>query len=107
MKKLLLAIALLCFCLNAAAQQQPQAPQHKLVQFQMALLKHGAKPLPEGWESSPLRKEHIAYVQSLLANGKVLIAGPVQDDAELAGVVIYRGSLKICIVPLAVLKNDN
>ena len=94
MKKLLIAIALLCFCLNAAAQQQPQAPQHKLVQFQMALLKHGPKPLPEGFESSPLRKEHIAYVQSLLANGKVLIAGPVQDDAEIGGVVIYNTKSK-------------
>jgi uncharacterized protein YciI len=86
MKKALVLVALLCFCLPLAAQD----PQHKLVQFQMALLKRGPKPLPEGWESSPLRKEHIAYVHSLLQSGQAIIAGPIKDDAQLAGVLIFK-----------------
>jgi uncharacterized protein YciI len=89
MKKAFVLIALLCFCVAVTAQQQ-QEPQHKLVQFQMALLQRGPKPVPAGWESSPLRKEHIAYVQSLLASGKVIIAGPIKDDPQLAGVLIFN-----------------
>ena len=88
MKHARIVIAVLCLCLPAAAQQQE--PQHKLVQFQMAILKRGPKPIPRGGLTSPLRQNHIAYIQSLLQTGKVIIAGPFTDDTELAGVVIFN-----------------
>src|SRR4051794_18167474 len=88
MKRLLILIALLCFCVPVVAQEHEA--EHKLVQFQMALLKHGSKRMPRGWLTSPVRRDHIAYLQSLLNSGKAIIAGPIQDDPELAGVLIFN-----------------
>lgn len=97
MKKLLVLMTLLCAVVTVLAQEhkkEPQAqkpdPQSKLIEFQMALLKRGSKPLPRNWQVSPLRQRHIAYLQSLLASGKAVIAGPIRDDDELRGVVIFR-----------------
>jgi uncharacterized protein YciI len=87
MKKALILIALLSFYLPVAAQQ---TPEHKLVQFELVLLKPGPNPLPEGWESSPVRQEHMTYVQSLLASGKMIIGGPIKDDPQLAAVAIFN-----------------
>lgn len=86
MKKALVLIAFFCFCVAVAAQE----PQHKLVQFQLALLQRGPKPMPAGLETSPLRKEHLAYIHSLMETGQVIIAGPIEDDPKLAGVLIFK-----------------
>jgi uncharacterized protein len=95
MKRLLALLALLSVFAPVAAQQaeqqQKQAePQHKLLQFQMALLKRGPKAFPADWETSSLRKEHLAYVQSLIAADKAMIAGRIVDDPDLRGVLIFR-----------------
>jgi uncharacterized protein len=95
MKKLAVFIALLSVFVPVAAQQSSQQqqqtePQHKLLQFQMALLKRGPKVTPADWETSSLRKEHLAYVQSLVASDKAMIAGQILDDPDLRGVVIFR-----------------
>ena len=97
MKKLLVLMTLLCAVVPLLAQdhnKQPQPqkpdPQSKLIEFQMALLKRGPKPLPRNWQVSPLRQRHIAYMRSLLVSGKAVIAGPVRDDQELRGVIIFR-----------------
>jgi uncharacterized protein YciI len=88
MKHALALIAFLSLCLPTAAQQQE--PQHKLVQFQMAILKRGPKPMPADWETSSLRERHVAYVQSLVQSGKAMIAGRIKDDPEMVGVLIFR-----------------
>lgn len=95
MKRLPVFFTLLCafvtgFALPVAAQQQKAEPQHKLLEFQMALLKRGPKEVPKDWETSPLRQEHLAYVQSLLESDKAMIAGKIKDDPELRGVFIFR-----------------
>jgi len=88
MKKPLILLALFSLCVPLIAQEHEA--EHKLVQFQMVLLKRGPKPMPRGWLSSPLLREHMAYLQSLLTSGKAIIAGPIQDDPELAGVLILN-----------------
>lgn len=93
MKKLLILMTLLCVAVPVAGQQQQQQkaePQHKLLEFQMALLKRGPKAVASGWETSELRKQHHAYVQSLLEADKAMIAGRIEDDPELRGVYIFR-----------------
>ncbi len=70
-----------------------QEPQHKLVQFQMAIMKKG----PE-WvstkepERKQIRQQHLANVLSLLDSGKAVITGPFDDDTDLAGIFILRAS---------------
>ncbi len=70
-----------------------QEPQHRLVQFQMAIMKKG----PE-WvstkepERKQIRQQHLANVLSLLESGKAVITGPFGDDTDLAGIFILRAS---------------
>jgi len=70
-----------------------QEPQHRLVQFQMAIMKKG----PE-WvstkepERKQIRQQHLANVLSLLESGKAVITGPFDDDTDLAGIFILRAS---------------
>ncbi len=71
--------------------QEKQAPQFKLVQFQMALLKRGPDPKTEpAQDMASLHAQHMAYVESLLESGKAIIAGPLGDDSEILGIFIFR-----------------
>jgi len=95
MRKLSVVIALFCLVVTVAGQQSQQQqqkadPASKLLQFQMVLLKRGPRATPADWETSDLRKEHVAYVRSLIASDKAMIAGRIMDDADLRGVVIFR-----------------
>lgn len=88
---LVVAIALLLFVPRPSRSQQKTEPQFKLVQFYMALLKKGP-----GWtvgnmqDHGELHQKHVAYVRSLVASGKAIIAGPLTDDKDLRGVYIFR-----------------
>lgn len=73
--------------------QQKEEPKLELVQFQMALLKKGPK-----WEGTAeqqrnqILQQHFANVMSLLDSGKAVVAGPLGDDTDLAGIFILRAS---------------
>src|SRR5262249_3355665 len=68
-----------------------QEPAHKLVEFHMALLKHGPKwTAAENAETKRLHQEHVNYVMSLLDSGKAIIAGPFTDGGDISGVYIFR-----------------
>ena len=78
------------------AQQKPEPknePAHKMVEFHMALLKHGPKwTAAENDETKRLHQQHVDYVMSLLDSGKAVLAGPFTDDSEIDGVFIFRAS---------------
>ncbi len=63
--------------------------EHKLIEFHMALLKHGPKYDAAGM-SKDLLAAHIANVMSLLETGKAVIAGPLGDDSDIAGIFVLR-----------------
>jgi uncharacterized protein YciI len=71
--------------------QKTDAP--KMVQFQMALLKKAPK-----WDGTAesqrgqILQQHFANVMSLLGSGRAVIAGPMGDDTDLAGIFILRAS---------------
>lgn len=89
---LLLTLALLlCSSMAIAQEQKPAEPEHKLIQFQVALLKRGPKWTPNFGKDAPeLQKQHVDYVQKILASGQLVIAGRIQDDNELQAVYIFR-----------------
>src|SRR5947207_8312140 len=87
MKKALLLLTLFCLSISVAAQQEEQ---HKLLQFELMLLKQGPQAMSPDWETSSLRQQHLEYVYSLLETGKVIIAGRIKDDPELRGVLIFN-----------------
>ena len=88
-KKLFFLIILAVWPTALMAQnQKAPAPESKLVQFQMAILKRGPK-----WSANPaedIHKRHVDYAQSLLNSGKAVIAGPFKDNSELVGGYIFR-----------------
>ncbi len=87
-----LALVTVSFLATATrAKERKLDPQSNLIEFHMALLKRGPK-----WSADPnkdatvLQQHHVAYVQSLLASGKAVIAGPLKDDGEIQAVCIFR-----------------
>src|ERR1043166_3720165 len=65
--------------------------EHKLVQFQMAIMKKGPK-----WEStaeaerSQILQQHPRSAIAMLQAGKAVVAGPFGDGSDLAGIFILR-----------------
>jgi uncharacterized protein YciI len=89
-----LLISALCLTiLPLTLAHQKEAPASKLVQFHMALFAKGP-----GWNSTaePTRNsilhQHFANVMSMLDSGKAVLAGPLADESEVAGIFILRAS---------------
>ena len=88
---IIVVLLFLTLRISGVVCQEKTEPQFKLVEFQMALLKRGPEwDVTQSKETTPLRQQHIAYVQSLLESGKAVIAGPLDDDGEIKGLYIFR-----------------
>jgi uncharacterized protein YciI len=87
MKKLF-AISLFgtLLAINIQAQQQKSETEHKLIQFQMAMLKRG----PNWSMEAPAIKTHHEYARSLLSTNKAVIFGVIKDDNDLVGLYVLR-----------------
>ncbi|MEP6568542.1 MAG: YciI family protein [Acidobacteriota bacterium] len=92
MKKLLasslVALSLIAVAVVVRAQDKKE-PEHKLIEFHMVLLKHGPNYNAAGMPRD-LQSAHIANVVSLLESGKAVIAGPLGDDSDIAGLIVFR-----------------
>src|ERR1700686_199225 len=94
-KNLILTIAVAFPLVTASLMpaQEKQERQFKLIKFHMALLKKGPK-----WtgaqtpETQKILQQHLANVLSMLDSGKAVIAGPLGDNTDLAGIFILRAS---------------
>src|SRR5438552_6153190 len=87
-----LAIAILLVPLLASLSFG-QSSEHRLVQFQMAIMKKGpALVSTKEQERNQILQQHLANVLSLLDSGKAVIVGPFRDDTNVAGIFILRAS---------------
>ena len=92
MQKRIFAAVLVSLLLVAALSAQ-QNEEHRLVQFQMALMKKGPKwSTTKEADRNSILKEHLGNVISLLSSGKAIAAGPFGDDTEVAGLFIFRAA---------------
>ncbi len=73
----------------AGRAQEKKEPQFKLIEFHMALLKRGPKYIVAGMPKD-LQSEHVAHVISMLDSGKAIIAGPLSDEGDIAGIYVLR-----------------
>jgi uncharacterized protein YciI len=92
MKRLVIRFVLAALFVAAASfatAQDKKELQHKMLEFHMALLKKGPKYSPAGMPKD-LQASHIANVMSLLESGKAVIAGPLADESDIAGVFVFR-----------------
>jgi uncharacterized protein YciI len=75
---------------SSALFAQPKE-EHKLVQFQMAILKKGPKwDTTKEQERTQIFQQHLANVLSMYKSGKLAIAGPFGDDINLVGIFVMR-----------------
>lgn len=94
-KSLVLTLALACVFIAPPllVAQLKEEPKSKLVQFQMALLRKSSKwAATSAAERNKILQQHLTNVLSMLDSGKAIIAGPLGDDTDLAGVFILRAS---------------
>lgn len=74
-----------------AISQQKSEPEHKLIQFHMAILKKGPKwSATRTKETEQMHQAHLERAQALLESGKAIVAGPLTDDGEIRGLYIFR-----------------
>jgi uncharacterized protein YciI len=91
MKTLILFAMVICVASPSVFAQKREEPG--MIQFQMALLKKGPK-----WDGTAeqqrgqILQQHFANVMSLLDTGKAVLAGPMGDDTDLAGIFVLRAS---------------
>lgn len=86
-RTLLISIAMLIVSAAAVAQD------HKLVQFQMAILRKGPQwqaMKPE--DRNKVFLQHRDSVAALLNSGKMVVAGPFADETDLAGIFVLRAT---------------
>ena len=91
MKNRIFALAAVSLLLMASLSYAQQTDEHKMVQFQMAILKMGPKwDATKEEERNAILKQHLGNVVALLNSGKAVIAGPFGDHTGLAGIFILR-----------------
>ena len=92
MKQLIILTSLLLTVLSMPAlAQQAAEPQHKLVEFHMALFKRGPQwSSTDTPQTSDVRAQHFAYFTSLLESGKAVIGGPIRDDGDIRGLYVLK-----------------
>ena len=91
-RRILLLPLLMIFMISVSLSgQQKTAPEFKLIEFQMALLKRFPREQrPQNLNLTGLHREHEDYVRALLESGKAMIAGPLTDDGDIRGIFIFR-----------------
>jgi uncharacterized protein YciI len=90
--KLHLVLAL-GFLLLGSATFVAQPPEHKLVKFQMAIMKKGPNwDTMKTDEKNATLQKHVANAVLLLDSGKAVVAGPFNDQTNLAGIFILRAA---------------
>ncbi len=89
-----LLTCLVLMVVSVSSQQTPETknePAHNLVEFHMALLKHGPKwTAAENAETKRLHQDHVNYVIAAIESGKAIIAGPLTDGGEIDGIYVFR-----------------
>jgi uncharacterized protein YciI len=69
------------------------AQEHKMVQFQMALMKKGPKWEATGeTERNQILHQHLRNVIALLQSGKAVAAGPFGEGSDVLGIFILRAA---------------
>lgn len=88
---LILSLLLSLNLFTPAFLLQKTEPEHKLIQFHMAILKKGPKwSATRTKETEQMHQAHMEYALSLLESGKAIAAGPLTDDGEIRGIYIFR-----------------
>ena len=73
------------------AQDESSKPEYEMTTYYMALLKKGPKWSPEVTEGTKrVQAAHLANIEKLVDEGKMILAGPFLDEWEVRGIFVYK-----------------
>lgn len=74
---------------DAALAQKLKADEYGMRVYVMALLKAGPNRDRSREEAQALQRGHMANINRLAAEGKLVLAGPFEDDGPLRGIYVF------------------
>jgi len=83
-------VLLFCFLFSfAVLAQEEEKPKYEMKTYQMVFLYKGPNRSQDSTETMRIQKAHLANIQRLADEGKLIVAGPFLDDKDLRGIFIF------------------
>jgi uncharacterized protein YciI len=78
------------------AAEKPSEAQYEMTTYYLVLLYRGPKSTREVTpEAQRIQDAHMANIRRMADQGKLIMAGPMEDDSKLRGIFVFRaGSLQ-------------
>lgn len=87
---LLFALLLVIFCYSfESVAQEKEKPQYEMKTYQMVFLYKGENRNQDSTKTMRIQEAHLANIQRLADEGKLIVAGPFLDDKDLRGIFIF------------------
>ena len=84
---LMAMLAVSCVATSSFSQEKPK---YDMGLMQMVFLNRSSTVGKGGERDDQIRKEHRAYVESLIKEGKLALAGEVADEGDLREIMVFR-----------------
>ena len=69
--------------------QEEDEPKYEMKTYQMVFLYKGSNRGQDSTETMRIQEGHMANIERLAKEGKLIVAGPFLDDKDLRGIFIF------------------